>query len=257
MCFHVIAHRGASGYAPENTLPAFRRALEIGAVEVELDVQQSADGVLVLFHDRILDEKTDLSGPVRQHAAADLEAADVGTWFDTAHPEVATRYAGTGLARLDTVLAEFGPRLHYHVELKSREPELPDLVLAAFRRAELVERATITSSDFGQLSRVRVSSPDSPVCWLLHSALPRGERAGESLASEQRAQVDRAASAGFGMVAVRARELTPEIVEYAEDRGLQLRAFAIKGDLDMERAISAGANGMTIDWPDLLLERMR
>ncbi len=52
--FHVIAHRGASAYAPENTLPAFRRALVLGAFEVELDVQLSRDDVVVLFHDATL-----------------------------------------------------------------------------------------------------------------------------------------------------------------------------------------------------------
>ena len=58
-------HRGASGDAPENTLPAFRRALELGAFEVELDVQLSRDNVVVLFHDPRLDRKTDGSGAVR------------------------------------------------------------------------------------------------------------------------------------------------------------------------------------------------
>ena len=61
--FHVIAHRGASADAPENTLPAFARALALGVVEVELDVQLSRDGVPVLFHDGTLDAKTPLRGP--------------------------------------------------------------------------------------------------------------------------------------------------------------------------------------------------
>ena len=72
--FHVIAHRGVSAEAPENTLPAFERALEIGVVEVELDAQLSRDGVPVLFHDGTLDAKTPLRGRVRDHAAEDLLA---------------------------------------------------------------------------------------------------------------------------------------------------------------------------------------
>ena len=84
--FHVIAHRGASAEAPENTLPAFERALALGVVEVELDVQLSRDGVPVLFHDRTLDEKTPLRGPVRDHSAQELTRADVGSWFDRARP---------------------------------------------------------------------------------------------------------------------------------------------------------------------------
>ncbi len=86
--FRVIAHRGASAYAPENTLPAFERALEVGAAEVELDVQLSRDDVLVLFHDRTLDRKTNLTGRVRDHAADALRGADIGSWFDDQRPGV-------------------------------------------------------------------------------------------------------------------------------------------------------------------------
>ena len=67
-------------------MPAFERARESGAFEVELDVMLSADDVLVLFHDRTLDLKTDLSGRVREHRAAELLQADIGSWFDQTHP---------------------------------------------------------------------------------------------------------------------------------------------------------------------------
>ena len=70
--FRVIAHRGASAHAPENTLPAFRRALVLGAREIELDVRFSADEEIIVFHDDSLDAKTNRKGRVRHHKAATL-----------------------------------------------------------------------------------------------------------------------------------------------------------------------------------------
>ena len=75
----VIAHRGASADERENTLPAFERAIEVGADFVELDVQVSADGVLVVFHDLDLDRLTPLRGPLRRRSAAELREHGIPT----------------------------------------------------------------------------------------------------------------------------------------------------------------------------------
>ena len=123
--FNVIAHRGVSADAPENTLPAFARALEIGVVEVELDAQLSSDGVPVLFHDGTLDAKTPLRGQVRDHTATDLLGADIGSWFDRTHPSETRRFAGTRLTTLRAVFETFGARLRYHVELKTTSRQHP------------------------------------------------------------------------------------------------------------------------------------
>src|SRR4029077_5147965 len=77
----VIAHRGASGTCPENTLAGFRRAAELGAPMVELDVQLTRDGEGVVIHDVTLDRTTDGSGPVADHPRAEIERLDAGAWF--------------------------------------------------------------------------------------------------------------------------------------------------------------------------------
>ena len=240
--FHVIAHRGASAFAPENTLPAFARALEIGVVEVELDVQLSRDSVPVLFHDRTLDAKTPLHGRVQDHLAAELRRADVGLWFDRTHPDQKPRWAGTTLTTLPEVFAAFGSKLHYHVEIKDEHEETPARVLAAISAAGLESRVTLTSFYRAQLERARRRAPDLPLCWLLKHALP------ESL--------DAAAGAGIAMVGVRASELDAELVRAAHARGLQIRAFGIESDDDMERALRSGSHGMTLNAPERLVARL-
>jgi glycerophosphoryl diester phosphodiesterase len=241
--FHVIAHRGASTFAPENTLPAFARALEIGVVEVELDVQLSSDSVPVLFHDDTLDEKTPLHGSVREHSAEALTRADIGLWFDHAHPDRPQRWAGTRLTTLPVVFAAFGAKLYYHVEIKDELEETPAKVLAAVAAARLAERVMLTSFRRNQLERARRLAPNVPVCWLLRSPLPE--------------QLDAAREAGFAMVGVRASEITRELVQAAHARGLQIRAFGVESsEVAMERALLSGCNGMTLDVPERLVARL-
>jgi glycerophosphoryl diester phosphodiesterase len=237
--FHVIAHRGASAEAPENTLPAFQQALALGVVEVELDVQLSSDGVPMLFHDHTLDEKTPLSGPVRSHTAEALARADVGSWFDREYPNGSRRWAGTTLTSLRQVLETFGERLRYHVEIKDELEATPARVIETVTELGLAQRVMLTSFHRAQLDRARERAPAIPVCWLLDG--------------DYRDRIEAAAAAGFAMVGVRASKLTDDLVRRAHARGLLIRAFGVKTDADMLRAIATGCNGMTIDRPEWLV----
>lgn len=262
--FRVIAHRGASGHAPENTLPAFRRALELGAFEVELDVQLSRDGVPILFHDSTLDVKTNLEGPVRAHHASTLRAAEIGSWFDREHPELPRKFAGTRLIALEDLFAAFGAELYYHVEIKGPEEAMPRLLLERAAARGLERRVTVTSFSPEQLERVRALDPAIATGLLLGGArrLRRAKRSqersegGASLVALHRHWIDRAARAGFNQVGIRSRDLTREAVAHARARGLEVRAWGIGTSEDMEHAIQVGSNGMTIDWPERLIRRM-
>jgi glycerophosphoryl diester phosphodiesterase len=259
--FHVIAHRGGAGYAPENTLAAFERARALGVREVELDVRASRDGELVLFHDDRLDAKTSLSGRVVERDAAELLEAEIGHWFDASHPEVETPYAGTRLATLGQLLDRFGTSLDYHVELKGTGRELPERVLATLRERAADCACVITSFSFDDLVRIVERDAAVRVCLLLRdargwaSSLPARRR--ELLVASQCERVARAAAAGFAMVGVRASTLLPELVQHSREHGVELRVWGIESDAELEHAIAVGAGGATIDWPLVLLERLR
>src|SRR5262245_18032370 len=113
----AIAHRGASSYAPENTFAAFDLALELGARELEFDVQSSADGELVVIHDHNVDRTTDGTGMVESHTLAALRELDAGAWFDR-------RFSGERIPTLAGVLERYGARARLHVELKGATPFL-------------------------------------------------------------------------------------------------------------------------------------
>ena len=240
--FHVIAHRGASAYAPENTLPAFAIARELGAYEVEIDVVLSSDDVVMLFHDTKMDEKTNRTGVARDYTAQELRDTDIGSWFDRTHPEVEKKYAGTPLIALSELFDAMGRDLYYHVEIKSHESDLPRRTLQVIDAYGLRDRVMITSFSLEQLQRVRALDLRVPI--------------GHLIAGDFVAGVDRAVAEGFNQVGIPVRSLTPEIVAYGHSRGLEVRAWWISSDADMDRAIALGANGMTSNWPDRLIARL-
>ena len=249
----VIAHRGASAYAPENTLPAIARALARGARHVELDVQLASDGVPVLFHDATLDEKTAASGRVADHPSTELVRLDIGQWFDRTHPESIERFSGTRLATLDAAFAAFGALPLYHLELKSTDEALVASVLAVIRRHGLTERVRWTSFHVAQLEAARRLAPGIPRCILLdRHRLEAAE--GEP---RHRAGIDAAARRGAHSVAIAAAELTPNLVRHARAKGLSIRAWKVRTLEDWRRILEFEADGGTVDWPDRALRAVR
>ena len=160
--FQILAHRGASAYAPENTLPAYRVARDIGVYEVELDIQLSSDDVVIIYHDAELEPKTGNPGTVRDHTAAQLVEMDIGTWFDRTHPEIEEKFAGTRLATLDEFFREFSSEFYYHIGLKSTDADLPRLALAIADHNGVRGRVRFTSFHLEQVERVHASPPVFP-----------------------------------------------------------------------------------------------
>lgn len=262
--FRVIAHRGASAHAPENTLPAFLLALEQGAGEVELDVRFSSDLEIMVFHDDALDRKTDRQGRFSHHDARTLRRVDIGTWFDANRPDVEARFAGTCLATLDEVFEALGDRVLYHIEIKDSNPLLPLRLLQAIDAHGLERRVTITSFSMKPLLAVAKVAPDRPTCLLLrdaHDALRsaefRPQLEGRSAEEIQDYWIGTAAEAGFAQVAVRAEDVTPRSVARASDRHLSLRGWGVRHEADLLRLLRLGAMGATVDWPGRALEIVR
>ena len=115
-----IAHRGASGVAPENTLASFNKAIEFDADVVELDVHLSSDGELIIIHDHTLDRTTTLKGEVKNHTLKEIKSADAGSWFK---PEFKNERVPT----LDEVLFTVNGRAKVLIELKDGNDVYPGI----------------------------------------------------------------------------------------------------------------------------------
>ena len=228
--FYNLAHRGASEYAPENTLAAFYKGVELGANGIETDLRASKDGVIFLFHDDVLDRTTDGKGRPADYTWAELQRLDAGSWFSP-------KYAGERLVSLEQFLYIFGgKRLHFALELKDRGIVAP--VLQAVERFGVRDRTTVTSFSFDALREVR--------------ALDGGIRIGYLLREIDRKALDELRAIGAQQICPAASTLTREAVQMAKSSGFEVRAWGVSNVRLMRHVLACGADGMTVNFPDLL-----
>ncbi len=168
----VVAHRGASAYLPENTMPSFERAVEMGADALELDVHLTADGELAVIHDETLDRTTDGSGPVVCKTMDELRRLDAGYHFADAGGAFPHRGQGLRIPTLGEVLAWLPDGVGLVVEIKARAAS--DAVVEALRGTPVREagRASAISFDEAALERVHELDPDLPTGYLLVPTQP-------------------------------------------------------------------------------------
>lgn len=136
--FLNIAHRGASGQAPENSLAAFELALTQGADFIELDVRRTSDGEIVAFHDATLERTTDGFGALADHPLSSLQRLDAGTWFNDRFPEMAKdAYGGLRIATLDEVITcvQGGAGLYIEAKDPQAQPGIEEGVVARLEAA--------------------------------------------------------------------------------------------------------------------------
>ena len=259
--FRVIAHRGASEHAPENTLPAFEKAVALGADEIELDIRFSSDEEIVVFHDDRLDKKTQLHGRVRHYPGEVLFRTDIGSWFDQRKSAAGTRYAGTCIVGLRSVLQQMKGRVHFHIELKGFEDLLPLRLLQMIDEFGLRSAVTVTSFSMRPLLQMRELATEIPLCLLLRdtfdavrSAEFRPELIGASPEKVQQYWSDQAANAGFQQIGVRAADMLPQTAAHAADRSLAVRGWGVRSAEDLLQLYNLGAIGATVDWPGRALE---
>jgi glycerophosphoryl diester phosphodiesterase len=151
---YVSAHRGARSQAPENTIAAFRAALEAGAAALELDVHLTRDERVVVIHDATLDRTTDASGPVSARSGEQVRALDAGSWFSAG-------MAGQHIPFLEDVIELTEGRARLHIELKGERGEaLAERVVATVRRLGAADRVVIMSFDLDAALAARRSGPE-------------------------------------------------------------------------------------------------
>ncbi|MFC7371141.1 glycerophosphodiester phosphodiesterase [Fictibacillus iocasae] len=148
----IFSHRGASREAPENTMSAFKKALEWGAEGIEMDVQLSKDGTPVIIHDEVLKRTTGAKGSVCDYRANELRKLDAGSWF---HPD----YAGETIPLLEEFLSWCAATpLQINIELKNNiipYEGLEQKVLDLVRHYGLSERVTLSSFNHYSIKTLR------------------------------------------------------------------------------------------------------
>lgn len=160
----IIAHRGASGDAPENTREAFELAWRRGAEGIEFDVHLSSDNVPFVIHDPCLDRTTSGSGRVRDHSAKALRRVDAGSWFNERYPSKArSQYQGLKIPLLSEALEWVRKRnCQVFVEIKEDAatcPGVESVVIKEVVHARVADQTTVISFDLATLRRCRTLNP--------------------------------------------------------------------------------------------------
>jgi len=158
----IYAHRGACAYAPENTLAAFRLAVQHCADAVELDAKLTADGEVVVFHDQILDRTTDGSGRLADKTLTELKKLDAGAWFSA-------QFAGEPIPTLDEVFEAVAAHLRINVELTNYATPNDNLVARVVdlvRRRSLQDKVLFSSFHPLNLIKAKRLLPEVPVAIL-------------------------------------------------------------------------------------------
>jgi glycerophosphoryl diester phosphodiesterase len=230
--FLVIAHRGASSYAPENTIAAFDLALQMGAHHLELDVHLTCDDYLIVIHDDTVDRTTSGAGPVASQTLAELQGLDAGAWFGEA-------FVGARIPTLAEVLTRYHGRAHLHIELKGHTAHLPQRTVDLVRAHGMAQHVTFTSFQHTHLQTMQAYAPALPTGWLV------GESSDTVIAQ--------AHALGCAQLCPHASVVTPGLVEHLHAEGFIVRAWGVANDVLMRQVVDAGADGMTVNFPDKLL----
>jgi len=241
----LFGHRGASGVVPENTLDAFAAGVHAGADHLELDVHATADGEIVILHDDVVDRTTDGSGPVRSFELTALRGLDAGYRFRAPDGTYPYRGRGLGIPTLAELLAAL-PDVPLNIEVKQAEPPIVAAVLAVLDRFGARERTLLAAEDGAIMTSIRAAAPDVLTSF---SAPEVAEfvyrlRDGE-LAGYRPPGIALQVPPAFGDVQI----ITEASVGAAHELGLEIHAWTINDEVEMDRLLDLGVDALMTDFP--------
>ena len=236
MAFMNIAHRGLSSQYPENTILAFQKALDIGIVWMEFDLQITSDNHLVVMHDKTVDRTTNGRGLVSDLTLEQVQALDAGSHLDA-------KFAGERVPTFEEVIDLLSGQAKMAVELKFDGLEPIGQVLDILQKHDVIDQVSVSSFDLDKLPEVKRLCPSCSTTALLK---PEVDVSRDWVAEAQKYGVD-----VFGP---RHTHTTKEMVDQAHNKGLVVRCWGLGKDQGpaLEHMIDVGVDGMTTDCPDVL-----
>ncbi len=238
----IIAHRGYSYKAPENTIAAFDLALESGFPHMEFDVQLTADDVPVVIHDETVDRTTDGSGDVANMSLNQISKLDAGAWFRRGEQRQCHRQ---GIPTLNEVLQRYSKKTHLYIELKSMQSNLPLCVVSSLDDNGWLENTTkdvisvpgisIFSFHLEQIRRSKLLIPQISHCWLIRRL--------DSPAVETVIKYDMQ-----GLIP-HVRGINSSGIAEAHSAGVRVATWGIDTLEELDSVAQLGVFGAIVDWP--------
>lgn len=234
----VIGHKGASGYAPENTKASLMKAIELGVDAIEVDIRLTKDNNLVVFHDPYLDKITGHAGAITDKMTKDLEELDVGSWFDP-------RFKGERILTLEEAMNLVLDKADLIIELKrprsdgERYKGFEERVLDLLSRKKAKERILISSFDHYSLKELKELDPSLRIGMLFSANWL-------NLWDEVELLKPEAIHPHWAFT-------TREMVEEAHNRGITINSWVVNEESRMRKLIDLGVDGIITDYPDRLI----
>ena len=228
----VIAHRGASKVAPENTLSAIRKAMEFGADYAECDVYQTKDGEIVLFHDEEMERTTGKGGMIWDYTLEELKELDAGSWFGE-------EFKGEAIPTLREViqLVKGHMKLNIEVKVSGSDLDIAQKVVDIIHSENFADECMVTSFEKRVIEKVKEIDPNLITGFIFDEEHPPDIFAGNwEVVCSKRNIVDRA------------------FVRRAKQNGKKLFVWTVNYPVEMKKFIHLGVDGIITDVPDLLMQ---
>ena len=233
--FINYAHRGASEYAPENTMSAFDMALKLGANGIELDLQMTKDGKIVIFHDNKIDKKSNKKGKIKDYTYQELLNFDFGSWFNL-------KYKDEKIVLFEDFAKKFLPKkLTFAIELK--EEGIEKETFNIIKKYATHDNIYITSFNYKALENMRKIDSNIKLSWLIEEKINKNN-------------IDKLLKINGTQICPKADNVTKDDIELANKSGLRVRLWGILNEEIMENVYKLDIDGMTVNFPDKLQHLM-
>ncbi|MED1864752.1 glycerophosphodiester phosphodiesterase [Fictibacillus nanhaiensis] len=243
-----VAHRGASGYAPEHTITSYKMGEKMHGDYIEVDLQMTKDGELIAMHDETLDRTTNGTGQVKDYTLEEIKQLDAGSWFNEKYPEQAkAKYEGLQVPTLEEVFQTFGKNANYYIETKSPEvyPGMEQKLLDVVNDYGInKDKLLVQSFSSESLLKMNEIDPSVKLVQLLEYTTP---------AELTDAEVQSIKHYAMG-IGPNSDMIDREYVQKAVHNGLEIHPYTVNEKEEMQKLIDWGVTGMFTNFPDLLHE---
>ncbi|MFX0113863.1 MAG: glycerophosphodiester phosphodiesterase [Candidatus Hodarchaeota archaeon] len=236
----VIAHRGASGWAPENTIPAFQKAVELEADMIEFDIQLSADRHIVVIHDKLVDRTTNGTGKVIDMTLAELRHLDAGAWFDA-------QFAGTRIPTFRETLSTIPETVQLNIELKYFDPKNGSFeqdVAAITTEFDLLNRAIFAARHPENIIRLKEQLPG------INCVLLQKERT-------ENDYIEAMQKLNLKTAQIRRHSMNQAFINRLHSHQIKVNLFYADEPAEMKQFVTMGVDGILTNYPDRLRAILR
>lgn len=236
----IVAHRGFSYIAPENTLSAIRAAVKAGSTGCEFDVYRSKDGTVVLMHDKTVDRTTNGRGEVTELTLAELSKLDAGSWKDA-------KYKGEPVPTLEQALAELKDSGCMPV-IEIKMEGISQKVVDAVRKADMLDQAAVIAFSKNVVKEIRAIEPQLPCAWLSGKNLT-----GSTAARQAKWIAQQAAECNTKLVDLNYSMLSAEIIADLHNRGIEVWCWTVDDPQVLDVLMRWRIDSITTNCPNRLV----